>query len=531
MNVGNAVQSDCSFEYAQELAVGAFGSLWLTRLTSGPEMGRVVVARRLPLKQLEASQVERVRDAARMYGGISHPLLVKLLGVHCDSDSTELIWLEEQFMGVPLSKLQELVHTQRRSVPSPIATRLVLDALRASVALRSACGTQNLPAPEQLIFPDSVMVAAYGEGLLAGIAVADLIARAGSIRRHPDLTDVLEPPGVLRPGASREIFTAGAILWKLLLVRGLFHGYSNRQALDQVLHSNSPNPEHVERLDLCVPKPIAEIIRRATARDIKRRYATLEETIGAFENLPSQLRAHDHEVSNWLSEVASDYFAVLQRGSGVRRVAKGFRDPLDSSALDDMMSRHTPVLGFHAHPFADFAFQDEAPTLKRPSAEYALIAAFVEETPTISRTPPPPAEDKAAESRSVPLPSLEPTPTKKRTWRTWALVGLLVTATLAVCIWQLMPSLGARRRALVADKPMTAQQKQSETRPGNPASVMPETVASKNAVVPNADRNDDSKSVSKSNTSLRNPKYPEAPVKARRAPKTHNAGEDSPWGI
>ncbi len=529
MNAGNAVHSDCSFEYAQELTAGAFGSLWLTRLTSGPEMGRLVVARRLALKQLEASQVERVRDAARMYGGISHPLLVKLLGVH--SDSTELIWLEEQFMGVPLSKLQELVYTQRRSVPSPIATRLVLDALRASVALRSACGTQNLPAPEQLIFPDSVMVAAYGEGLLAGIAVADLIARAGSIRRHRDLTDVLEPPGVLRPDASREIFTAGAILWKLLLVRGLFHGYSNRQALDQILHSDSHNPEHVERLDLCVPKPIAEIIRRATARDLKRRYATLEEMIGAFESLPSQLLAHDYEVGNWLSEVASDYFAVLQRGSGVRRVAKGFLDAPDSSALDDVMSRHTPLLGFLAHSFADFAFQDEAPTLKRPSAEYAASAAFAEETPTISRTPPPPAEDKAAESNSVPLPPIEPTPTKKRTWGTRALVGLLVTATLAVCIWQLMPRIGARRRAVVADTPVTAQQKQSEPRPSNSASVTPETVASQNAVVPNADRNDDSKSVSKSKTSLRHPKYSEAPVKARRAPRAHNPGEDSPWGI
>jgi hypothetical protein len=211
------------------------------------------------------------------------------------------------------------------------------------------------------------------------------------------------------------------------------------------------------------------------------------------------------------------------------------------------MSRHTPLLGFLAHSFADFAFQDEAPTLKRPSAEYAASAAFAEETPTISRTPPPPAEDKAAEPNSVPLPPIQPTPTKKRTWGTRALVGLLLIAALAVGIWQLMPRIGARSRAVVSATPVTAQQKQSEARPRNSASVTPETAASKNTIVPNADRsdiqesqpssarsddrNDDSKSVSKSKTSLRHPKYSEAPVKARRAPKTHNAGEDSPWGI
>ena len=367
MQLGSLLQSSPGLEYVQELSCGSFGALWLARLATGTETGRLVVARRLKLDSLDATRTEKILTAARLYGGISHPSLVKLLGVN--RTQTELVWVEEQVIGVPLGKLYELVQSQQTSIPVDIATKLAVDAVRASIALRRACRDQNLPVPEQAIFPDSFMVANFGEALLAGFGVANELARSAAVRRHQDLADVLDPVVPMVPNNEcREIFTAGATLWKLLVIRGLFDDYSNQQTLELILHSKALKPEYDERLNLCVPKPLAQIIRQATERDLKVRFQSLQDLETAFESLPPQCLAADTKVREWLSDIAGDYLSDIQRSSGVRRVPFSLRMPVVPSNLGGRPSFiPTPLPGFH-EPFVPKPPSDTIPSIAAPNA-------------------------------------------------------------------------------------------------------------------------------------------------------------------
>jgi len=366
MQLGSVVQSSPGLEYVQELSRGSFGALWLARLAAGPETGRLVVARRLKIDSLDATRTEKILTAARLYGGISHPSLVKLLGV--DRTQTELVWVEEQVIGVPLGKLYELMQSQQTSIPIDIATKLTLDAVRASIALRRACRDQNLPVPEQAIFPDSFMVANFGEAMLAGFGVTNELARCAAVRRHQDLADVLDPVVPMVPNNEcREIFTAGATLWKLLVIRSLFDDYGNQQTLELILHSKALKPEYDERLKLCVPNPIAQIIRQATERDLKVRFQSLQDLATAFESLPPQCLAAETKVREWLSDIAGDYLSDIQRSSGVRRVPFSLRMPVVPSELGRPSFIPTPLPGFH-EPFVPKPPSDTIPSIAAPNA-------------------------------------------------------------------------------------------------------------------------------------------------------------------
>ena len=371
MQLASALESNHQLEYVQELSNGALGALWLARLATGPEIGRLVVARRIKIERLDLARLAGIVEAARAYGSLSHPALVKLLAVH--RTQAELIWVEEQVIGVPLGKLQELVRSQQTAIPLHVAIKLVLDAVKASHALRRVCRDQNLPEPEQLIFPDTVMVANFGESLLAGVGVANEICHCPGIRQQEELTDVLGAPNPLgHAGERQEIYTAGAILWKLLAIPGLFENYGNQRTLDLVLHAKSLKREFAERLNLCAPKPVAQIIRQATTRNLSQRFCTLSELSAAIDKLPPQMVATDSQVRNWLSDVAGDYLSDVQRSSGVRRVPMNLRA---SSVPNAMVARPsyipTPLPGFHQPLVPRVAPTETLPNIVVPDAPQA----------------------------------------------------------------------------------------------------------------------------------------------------------------
>jgi hypothetical protein len=310
--------------YLNELSRGSFGVLWLARVVAGSEIGRLVVARRLSLATLEAANVGRVLAAAHHYSVLSHPSLAKILDGH--KTENDLLLVEEHVLGVPLNKLQGLALARQTSLPIGVSVKLILDVLRAALALKRGCSNQGLPIPGRTIFPDSVIVANFGEALLSGIGVTEELGRCQSIREHPEMSDVLDPFEPLTTNSKAElfeVFTAGAMLWKLLVIPSLFNNYGNQKTLNLVLHSSVLSAEYNERLVLCVPKPLIAIIRRATEANHGLRYQSLQEMISALEVLPAELLATDAQVRTWFENIAGDFLTGLQHSSGIRRIALG----------------------------------------------------------------------------------------------------------------------------------------------------------------------------------------------------------------
>ena len=321
MEAAPSFRDSSGLEYLKELGSGSFGVLWLARVVAGSEVGRLVIARRLSLAELEAANVVRVVAAARNYSIVSHPSLAKILG--CHTTDTELVLLEEHVIGVPLNKLQDLAHARQTSVPINVGVKLVLDMLRAAVALRRGCSNQNLLMPGRTIFPDSVTIANFGEALLSGVGVTQELCRCRSIREHPDMVSVLDPREPIFTNAADErfeVYAAGAILWKLLVIPSLFNNYDNQKTLNHVVQADALSVEYKERLNLCAPEPVAAVIRRATKQNLRLRYQSLQEMISAIEIIPPALLATDAQVRSWLESVAGDFLSDMQYSSGLRRV-------------------------------------------------------------------------------------------------------------------------------------------------------------------------------------------------------------------
>ncbi len=205
-------------KYLSELSRGSFGVVWLARMVTGSEIGRLVAVRRLALAPLEPANVGRALAAARRYSVLSHPSLAKILGGH--KTETDLVMIEEHVIGVPLSKLQELGLARQTSIPIGVSVKLILDVLRASVAIRRGCSNQNLPIPGRTIFPDSVIVANFGEALLSGVGVMEELGRCQSIREQPEMI------GRIRP------IRAGHDQWQGRAFRGVYRGRNALEVTD-----------------------------------------------------------------------------------------------------------------------------------------------------------------------------------------------------------------------------------------------------------------------------------------------------------
>jgi hypothetical protein len=255
----------------------------------------------------------------RAYAGVSHPSLAKVLGG--DKRDEDLVLLEEYVSGVPLNTLQLLAFTQHTPIVSCIAARVLLDTLRSAVALRQDCLNQGLPVPKRILFPDAVVVAEYGESLLSAIGVTQDVRSCRSIREHPEMIELLDPEewrGMPCADERFEVFTAGAMLWKLLVVRGLFADSAPQSSMVALLHTHNSSVEDRKRLNLCVPQPIAAIIRRATLHNPGFRYQSLREMIQALEALPAMLIGNDEQVRTWLGTLAKDFLLDSQWSAGLR---------------------------------------------------------------------------------------------------------------------------------------------------------------------------------------------------------------------
>ncbi len=140
------------------------------------------------------------------------------------------------------------------------------------------------------------------------------------------------------------MFTAGAMLWKLLIIRSLFNNYGNQKTLNLVLHSEVLSAEYSERLSLCVPRPLVAIIRRATQSNHGLRYQSLQEMITALEVLPAELWASDAQVRTWVESLAGDFLAGLQHSSGVRRITLGAQPTSQVSSASHRISHIDTLL-------------------------------------------------------------------------------------------------------------------------------------------------------------------------------------------
>ena len=296
-------------EYLKKLSSGPLGSVWLARMVAGEDAGRLAVARCLALAQLEENERERLLCVAKDFASVTHPCLTKGLGAHRDDE--HLVILGEHVAGVPLATLRRVAFSQDIPIPHGVSLRIVRDVLRAGSDLRSQCARSGHSVPGRVIFPDTVLVAAFGESLLSDLGVSAELCRCQSIRDLPELVEILAPEELQSDepaGQAAEVFTGGVLLWELLSGQRLFSRGNCQQTLDAVLYAPIPDLDAVQNGSEA-SELIAHIVRYATSRDLAVRYCSLQAMSEAIDALPAGTVASEVEVQALLQQLAGDFLS------------------------------------------------------------------------------------------------------------------------------------------------------------------------------------------------------------------------------
>lgn len=352
-----------ALEYLRELVSGPLGRVSLAHVVTGPESGKLVIARSIPLELLAQEELERVLCVAREVARIRHARIARLLGAHCQDG--QLVVLSEDVGGLPLTVLRRMTLAHEVRVAPAVALRIAHDVMRGAQALRRECVRSSRSRPTRVVFADTVFVASFGESLLSAVGVAAELYRCDSLRKLPELVQDLAPEEILSTDPADEradVFALGVILWELLSRRRLFEARTTEQAIEAVLHA--PIPRLDEDVGLDLPDSIVEIVGRAASRDPELRYASLPEMRAAIDCLPAKHVATDAEMQVFLQSIAGGSLPT----------------PRDALGL----GASTTPLGFHDHENSPastspttIAFDEADPPRARRTSRVALLLGAV----------------------------------------------------------------------------------------------------------------------------------------------------------
>lgn len=289
--------------YEKHLGAASIGTIWLGRLLNGSDAGRVVVLRRIAKQWLSNKDAEWVLYGADAYAQVRHPSLLKLLGV-LDQDN-DLVTISEHLEGVRLVDLQRSVFDEGVPVPATVATRLVLDAARATCKAHRLAADAGIFPCERLFLPEGVLITGYGATLLGELGVLSALARCVIPRTVPDLLAQLAPEELgarNEQTGSPEVFSLGVVLWEFLANRWLFSRESDSRTHQELLLAPIRGLDKIERFGMPVPDALVNLVRRATQRDAGQRFASVNDLILALERLPAHFVATEQQVAEVLRQ-------------------------------------------------------------------------------------------------------------------------------------------------------------------------------------------------------------------------------------
>ena len=245
-----------------ELVTGGTSHVYLGRMLTGTDAGRVVA-----LRKLRGPASSELRAATQRVQGIAHPQLAKALGLlRIDG----IFYVASEYIpGVTLFEVLRASLQRGQSLSAPFAVRVVLDALRAGEAAANLLGAGGEPAL-RCLYPESIWIAEFGETLLSEVLVSECLARA----QGPSSASL------------DDVASAGSLLLSLI------SGVNDESSLDA--------PE--------MPESVAAIAARALGLRGAQRFTSVAEFADALSGLDRGSIASEAEVS---TELASLMGAVL----------------------------------------------------------------------------------------------------------------------------------------------------------------------------------------------------------------------------
>ena len=429
------------YELVRQLGRGGFAEVWLGKRTGpgGFESRVAIKTVRIELRTDPAFQ-QMFTDEAKLAARINHPNVVSIFELGEVDDVLYLVM--EYITGRPLNVLSYMMQRAGKPIPVGIVMRILADTcagLHAAHELER--DGKSLGVIHRDVSPQNILVSDKGTVKLIDFGVAKANDRLAA-----DTTDghtkgklrYMAPEQAMARAVDRraDIWAVGAVAFDLIEGHPPHDGHNDLARLFKLM-DKSPPPSFVKE----VPKPIADVIRKALEPDPDARWATAAEMRTAIE------AALDECNLRVTADVVAEFFGVA------------LASPADDSE-EEVQSDGAVLRG----------------RLKRPSMREAMATIDV---------PPPDSRDSPARSMETQaeLPIIEtlsalntrPHGVPRRASR---VVVASVAAAALVCIGGLV--LGLRREPPATATPAA----QSAPAPSSELQAIPEPTATATAPSP-----------------------------------------------
>ena len=419
-----AAEGSSRYEILARIASGGMATVFVARARGAAGFSRLVAIKRAhPFVSEDAALRRSLVTEAHIASAIHHPHVVSVLDVELQGNDVCLVL--DYVEGCSLS---ELLSRAGKSLPVPVAMRVLLDAASGLHAAHVLCddGGRPLGLVHRDVSPQNILVGVDGHARLTDFGIAKIV----SDDEHQTAANVLKGKlAYMSPEyLERKVFDArsdqyalAVVAWEALTGERLFAGDSDVETLRRLARGQAVPPSSV-RPDL---KPFDEVFAQALAHNPGARFASVEAFADALEDRARRLgwvaphsevaRAVDAAVGDSLRQRRSD----LESPGPVSTSRVSRRPPVPPiSARDVMITRSlpgdSPLLAAAAPP----ALTGSKPLPRRRivviAAAAVVLVGAVSTMLAVRRHPAPPAasagDTPSADISSEPAPPPSPPP-------------------------------------------------------------------------------------------------------------------------
>jgi serine/threonine protein kinase len=281
------------------------GTAFLARAEGAGGFERLVVIKRIRPEKLEARSIERFLREARLAAAIHHANVVGTQNVGEDAAGPFIVL--DYVDGASLEELLDRALLKQQPMQVPIMLRIALDALAGIEEVHQLRDAKGAPlnALHRDVSLQNILVGRDGLSRLLdfGIARSDLGGASTDQHYLVGKLSYLPPEYLQRQpvGRSCDVYGLGVTMWLALTGKELWPGASEAQILHQIIQEGVPPLSN----ELRVAPEIVDLVGRACARDVTKRFQSAREMAAVIEDLGRNrgwLATH-HEVAQLVNDV------------------------------------------------------------------------------------------------------------------------------------------------------------------------------------------------------------------------------------
>jgi serine/threonine protein kinase len=296
-----------AYEIVRKLTRGGMAELFLARKTGSDQL--FVLKKILPKYASSSRMVQLFQDEAKLAASLEHPNIVRVHDIeHAGKDH---FFAMEYLHG---QDVRTILHRAFRTGTRMPLHHAVAIARQVAAALHYAHDKRRtddtlLDIVHRDVSPSNVIVTFDGGVKLVDFGVAKTTSstiktRTGTLKGKIAYMSPEQARGMPLDRRS-DIFSLGIVLWEMVTTQRLFRGENDLATLQLVINQAPRKPSEVEP---SCPSELEDIILRALAQDVTRRYQTAADFERDLADFAAE-RTLDHRPST-LAEYVSGLFAA-----------------------------------------------------------------------------------------------------------------------------------------------------------------------------------------------------------------------------